>query len=412
MLINNIHVSKSKNLIHLSANIKFKNQKADRMYFSTSSINASLISYDYSPFLASVLLPCMKKGEDIVIDGTVSKKLLVNIEKIMDLVTSWGVGFKHINIQSGITNHAYLKNKRTSAAFFSAGVDSFYTYLKHKKTNSKIQNLILIHGFDIPLENKNLFTKTKKIVESIALEEKIKAISVTTNAGEIVEKVLIWDLSHGGVLAAVGLFLGKGIGRVYIPGGLKKSELFPYGTYPELDKLWSTEKTQFLHDGTEYNRLGKIMHVVSKSDLALKHLRVCTQNIKGNYNCSRCYKCLITMIGLVCSNSLQSAKTFKKLDLNNVKNMYYDYRLKYNLQGEANLEILKKENREHELQEAIKYSLENSKKQKIHKKLFEVIASFDQKYNERRLYRFVFKMNKKQDRNLIFKTLGKIGALK
>lgn len=383
------------------------------MYFSTDLKNQPSISADYSPFLTAILLPCMKTGEDICIEGAVSKKLLENAEKIMDLIESWNIGLKKVKIQVSEIAPATAKNtKLETASFFSAGVDSFYTYLKHKTKQDKIKSFILVHGFDIPLTNKNLFSQTRQVVEKIAKEEKIKAVFVETNTGEIIEKYLIWDFAHGGALAAVGLFLGQEFKNIFIPAGLRKDEVFPYGTHPDLDKLWSTEKTEFIHDGTEYNRLGKILNVVSKSDLALRYLRVCSQNIKGKYNCSKCYKCLQTMIELVCANALYQAKTFDKLDLKAVRNMYYDYKLNYNLQGEANLKILKKEKREFELQKTIEYSLDQSKKKRLNKKLFEAIASFDQRYNKRRLYKYVFTMNKNQDRNTLFKTLGKIGALK
>lgn len=428
MKIQNMSLSKREKSVTLSADVAFKGHKPERMYFSTDLKNEAYISTDYSPFLAAVLLPCMKRGEDIIINGKVSKKLLENTEKIMDLVESWNIGLKKIKItcHSGIDpeSQGILKqvqdDKRSvqhdkpnrAGVFFSAGVDSFYTYLKHKNKKDKISALILIHGFDIPLRNNQFFQTTKNAVEKIANEEDIKAISVETNGGEIIEKYLIWDFSHGGALVSVALFLRKKLDNVYISGGLRKDEIFPYGTHPELDKLWSTGNMNIVHDGTEYNRLGKVLNSISKSPLALKYLRVCPQNIKGKYNCSRCYKCLQTMIELVCANAFDRAKTFDKLDLGAVRNMYYDYSLLYNLQGEANLKVLKSQNRELELQRAIEASLIKSKKRKLSKSVFKTLAAFDRKYNSRRLYRLVFQINKDQDRNMVFKFLGKIGALK
>lgn len=418
MLISNLSLDTTNKVVIVAADVAFKGSKSERMQFSTNSRNASLISSSYAPFLAAVLLPCMKTGEDITIKGIVSKKLLANAEKIMDLVIGWNVGFKRIKIDtsSKSVNHntgRFNKADKTEiGSFFSGGVDSFYTYLKHKSTKDSITNLILVHGFDIPLSSKNLYMKTKKTVEKIAKEEKINSIFVETNAGEIVEKKLIWDFAHGGALAAVGLFLSNGLAKVFIPAGLQKNDLFPYGTHPELDKLWSTETVSFSHDGTEYDRLGKIINSISKSPLALKYLRVCSQNLKGKYNCSRCYKCLQTMIGLVCAGTLQNARTFGKLDIREVSNMYYDYASRYNLQGEASLSVLRGQKREFELQKAIKKSLEDSKKPQFKRKLFQAVASLDQRFINRKLYRYVFRLNDKQDRNLLFKTLGKLGVLK
>ncbi len=414
MVINNVHLTKNEASIRLSAYVKFEGNKSERMYFETELKNETYVSSDYSPFLASVLLPCMRTGEDIIVEGSVSNTLLENAEKIMDLVEKWNIGLNKIKILANKTNIENKTNIANSkiACFFSAGVDSFYTYLKHRNSTSKITELILIHGFDIPLHNEDLFVQTKNAVAKIAKEENANAINVETNAGEIVEKHLIWDFAHGGALAGVALFLGQGLKKVYVSGGLKGDELFPYGTHPDLDKLWSTENTEIIHDGTEYNRLGKVLNSISKSELALSNLRVCPQNIKGQYNCGQCYKCLQTMIELVCAGVLDKAKTFPKLDLDAVRNMYYDYALKYNLQGEANLAILNKQNREPELQKAIEYSLENSKKLSIRRTIFKMLASFDQNYNSRRFYRFIFQMNKNQDRKAIFKILKKSGVLK
>ncbi len=421
MKISNIKITKNKRIISHSAYITFMRQKTERMYFETNAKNESFISADYSPFLAAVLLPCMKTGEDIIIEGTVSEKLLKSTEKIMNLVAGWNVGLKRVSVIASkakqskneiATSPLAPRNDKAVGSFFSAGVDSFYTYLKHKNKSDEISDLILVHGFDIPLQNKIFFAKTRKVVEKISTEEKINAIFVTTNAGEIIEKVLIWDFAHGGALAAVGLFLGKKFEKIFIPAGLKRDEDFPYGTHPDLDKLWSTENTQFVHDGTEHNRLGKIMSVVSKSDLALKYLRVCTQNIKGKYNCGKCYKCLQTMIGLVCADALSSAATFGKLDLRAVQKMYYDYKLKYNLQGEVSLEVLRRQKREPALQSAIEESLDQSKKVKPVKELTKLLAVFDQKYNNRRVYRALFNMNKNQDRNFLFKYLLERGVFK
>lgn len=424
MVIKNILIEKDDKKIVLSAEVVFRGAKPERMYFLTHQTVHHFVDggnglADASPFLAAVLLPCMKTGEDIVVEGSVSPTLLKNMEKIMDLVASWDVGLKKIVIKSKVIKsssvtrlpHSFVaRNDGKVATFFSAGVDSFYTYLKNKK---EISHLILVHGFDIPLQNTEFFDEVRKTVEAVAKEEKKEAIIVETNVAEIVEKRLIWDFAHGGALAAVALFLQGGLGTVLIPASVRKDNVFPYGTRPDLDKLWSTETLQIRSDGSEYDRLGKVLNGVGQSPLALRYLRVCVQNLKGKYNCSRCYKCLQTMIELECAGTLDQAKTFEnQLDLDAVRNMYYDYALKYNKQGEVNLEVLRKQKRNPELQAAIVESLERSKKPKLSKKVLQIVAAFDQKYNNRRLYRFVFSLNDKQDRGWLFKFLLKKGILK
>lgn len=412
MVISKITVIKNDKTITLAADITFRGKNAQQAYFTIDREYESFVATDASPFLAAVLLPCMKTRENIYVDGSVSTKLLENTNEIMALVRKWDVGLYKIKVRCRKTVEDTEKPNAVGS-FFTAGVDSFYTYIKHKTSKNKITHLIMAHGFDIPLQNKSFFEEVKKTVEKVAKDEGVIAITLETNIGAIVEQRLVWDFSHGGALAAVALFLRRGFKQIFIPGAVKNSQLFPYGTHPDLDKLWSTKTLQVRNDGGEYDRIEKITKAIYKSPLALKYLRVCTQNIKGKYNCSRCYKCLITMIYLVCADSLRKSKTFDtRIDVNLVKKMYFDYKLKYNIQGEMGLAMLRRQHRERELQNAITYSLEKSKKPRMIKRVYQTVAQWDQKHNDRRLYQFVFRMNDNEDRNAFFKFLFKRGILK
>jgi hypothetical protein len=415
MLIEDIKLTKKGRKLVLSALVQFRGQLPEVMYFATDEENAHYITADASPFLAAVLLPCMKTGEDIFVRGVVSDKFFRNTRKIMELVSKWDIGLQKTNMYVEFVKTEKVKKfgrkarHARNASFFSAGVDSFYTYLKHPD----ISDFILVHGFDVPLANKAFFKEVKSTVKKIANKTGVHPLFVETNVAVIIERKLVWDFAHGGALAAVGLFLRKQIQTIYIAGAVKKNELFPYGTHPKLDKLWSTETTKFVHDGNEHNRLGKITTSISKSELALDSLRVCTQNFKGTYNCSRCYKCLTTMIMLTCAGAQNDVKTFTRpLDLRLVRNMYYDYSLAYNKQGEMSLHFLRKQQKEPALQEAIAYSLEKSKHPKLKRIVTRYIAQIDQTYLDRRIYQFVFKMNKNEDRNNIFKLIYRLGILK
>jgi hypothetical protein len=412
MVISNIILDKETRFITLSADIAFRGKAVQRAYLKIDKKYSSLITLDASPFLAAILLPCMKTGENIYIDGSVSSKLLENTHSIMNLIKKWNIGLSRIKIRSKKATPDKGKQKFVGS-FFTAGVDSFYTYLKQKKTKDKITHIILVHGFDIPLENKTFFKEVKKTVEKVAKEEKVQPVIIETNIGQIVEQRLVWEFSHGGALASVAMFLRGDLREISISTAVRNNELFPYGSHPHLDKLWSTETLTVQSIGGEYNRLEKIINVVGKSPLALSYLRVCTQNIKGKYNCSRCHKCLVTMIYLYSTGVLKNSKTFEPvLDLNLVRHMYYDYKFKYNTQAEAVLKFLKREKREKELQDAVIYSLAQSRKPHTMKRIYQLIAQWDQNHNERRLYQFVFSMNRKEDRNILFKFLLNRGILK
>lgn len=397
----------------LSADLTITHGKVQRAYFSVDKKYRHFLSDDAGPFLAALLFTAMKQGDDIIIDGKVSIKLLKNAKRIINLlVDQWHEDFHKIKIYADKPVRDTYK-PTVIASFFSGGVDSFYTYLKYKKSKSRITHFILVHGFDIDLRNTALFAKTLKNIKTIAKEEQIAVIPVETNIRELIEPHLLWDWGHGGALGAVSLLLRKGIKTMVIAGALRRDQLFPYGTHPDLDHLWGTETLSVVHDGNEYDRLDKVLNSIAYSPTALKHLRVCGQNRKGVYNCSKCFKCLWTMMVLICAGKLKDAQTFHSpIDLQAVRRMRYNYKLNYHLAALRILEVLVAENREHELQKAIKVSLEKSKRQSLLRKAVDLAITIDRNWNKRRIYCYIFELNTNNDRKIAFKLLSYGGVIK
>ena len=267
---------------------------------------------DASPFAAALLLPSMKQGEDLIIHGSISERLYHGMHAVMREVLRWDIGLKPVDIQPGAVV-ADTHEPRSTASFFSGGVDSFYTYLKHKEdpvAADRIDSLILVNGFDVDRRNTQLWQRALANIRAIAAAEKIALVVVRTNIQGLVEPILLWDYTHGGCLAAVGLFLRDAFRRVYIPSTHSVGEQIPWGSNLALDGHWSTERTTFVHDGTEATRINKVLSQIARSPLALDHLRVCYENERGAYNCGRCDKCLRTMINLYIAGSLEKSKTF------------------------------------------------------------------------------------------------------
>src|SRR2546421_11242 len=99
MVISNIVLTKDTRFIILSADIAFRGKSVQRGYIKISKKYEAFISNDASPFLAAVLLPCMKSRENIYIDGSVSAKLLENTDIIMNLVKKWQIGLSKVKIR-------------------------------------------------------------------------------------------------------------------------------------------------------------------------------------------------------------------------------------------------------------------------------------------------------------------------
>jgi hypothetical protein len=116
-------------------------------------------------------------------------------------------------------------------------------------------------------------------------------------------------------LASIALLLAPQFRRVYIPSSHSYAQLFPWGSHPLLDPLWSIEGTEIVHDGCEASRVEKVKYLAS-CDVAIKHLRVCWENRNGAYNCGQCEKCLRTMVSLRIAGVLNRSAAFaRQLDL-------------------------------------------------------------------------------------------------
>jgi hypothetical protein len=99
--------------------------------------------------------------------------------------------------------------------------------------------------------------------------------------------------------------LALGFQRMLVPSGGMLGELIPRATHPDLDPLFSTERTEILHYGFA-SRLQKVTRVAQSPD-ALRTVQVCRLNRSAqDTNCGRCEKCIRTMIHLHLLGKLDS----------------------------------------------------------------------------------------------------------
>ncbi len=275
------------------------------IYFKSD--NAALTA-NAEAFIALALVPCMKRGISLAVNGEVSQKFLDAIEIISDIYQAWETGFRKVEIKNVIPIKRSSPETGRSAAFFSGGVDSFFTLLKHR---TEITDLIFLHGYDIGLQKNALRNRVSETVRQIASDLGKNVIEIETNLRSFLSfHEVDWEkLGHGPALVSVGLLLSPMLTRIYISSSLTYGVLYPGGTHPFLDPLWSTEGLQFVHDGCEATRVTKAK-MISQYDLALKSLRVCWENPHGAYNCGVCEKCIRTMINLLAAGSLDRCTTF------------------------------------------------------------------------------------------------------
>ncbi len=385
MIVNNYRKEEIQGEIIVSADCLTGGRKHN-IFFAVDKKYSSFISDDLSPFMALSILPAMKNTENIEILGSISKKLMRNMNSFKDIFRNWKIGLTGVSISplQEKKDVFYAKNK---GMFFSGGVDSFTAYLRLKKRKENIKYLIFIWGFDIELTNAKLYEQVSANIESIAKSEKINVITVRTNFRKFLDVYVSWGFTHGSALGSVALLLRKGFNKIVIPNTVSESGLHPWGSYPSLDPLWSTETLRVVNDGIDLNRMQKIEKYISKSDLALKYLRVCWKN--RSYNCGLCEKCLRTMSELQAVGVLEKAMSFhRSLDLDLVRKVYipeYSDRI-------HPMDItrkLRKMNKYPELLSAWEYSLNQSQHPGVWRKAMNVVHEVDKRFNQNRLYKLL-----------------------
>jgi hypothetical protein len=303
-------------------------------------VSAGTIDYPSDAFLSTGLFPAMKSGGLLQLTGGLSPKLLKATEVIQDIFVTWLPDFRRVTLRASPRQNPGEGQGAKVGAFFSGGLDSFYTLLKHRE---EISHLIFVWGFDIPIDDPSLHSKVSSAIHQAARELGKPLIEVKTNLRGFSDQYVPWIYFFGAALASVALLLQGEFRKIYIPASETYAHLDPCGSHPLIDPLWSTEELEIVHDGCEAGRGGKA-EKIADCDTALKHLRVCWENRGGDYNCGRCEKCLRTMINLHLAGALERCAAFKnQLEPEAVREMEIENDLVYYHIKENLREVLTKE---------------------------------------------------------------------
>lgn len=260
----------------------------------------------------AVLLSAMAAGGGAVeIPAPVSAVLLERLPRLAEVFLAW-MGPDHDRVALLADVAPARARPAPAASFFSGGVDSFHTVLRHQ---ADLDELIFVRGFDMAAGGP-LSEEATTHARTVAAELGLGLIEVDTNLRELTDGLVDWDFAHGALLAAIAHTLGRA-GRVLVPGTLDERQTAPWGSHPVTDPWWGSEAIDLVPDGTDATRLDKIA-AIAEHDVALRHLRVCYENAGGRwhtrppdgpFNCGRCGKCLKTILGLHLAGALERCPT-------------------------------------------------------------------------------------------------------
>jgi len=286
----------------------------ERLWFQVPPELAGSLATTGDALLPPLLVAAMRRAARLVIDGEVSAALLGATPAIMELFEQASEAIGQPMCRVAVEAQCRPREARGPAAgaFFSGGIDSFYTVLRNAARYEmndarRITHLITVHGFDVRIEDRALFTEVRERLSGAARDLGMLLVPVKTNVRDVVSGIP-WEYAHGAAMAGTGLALGCLLHTCYIAGARSMRTSGFWGTHPGLDPLWSTETLEFVSDGPMLGRMMKAPFVVA-SAVARHSLRVCWKNPNGAYNCGRCEKCLRTMVIFTLCGALGRVET-------------------------------------------------------------------------------------------------------
>jgi hypothetical protein len=241
-------------------------------------------------FAVAGLLPAMQSGVPLEIDSAlpVDPVLLANLERLQKIFVLWGHAlkqpFRHVPIIARVES---AKSHGKTMAFFSGGVDGTYTLLEAPG----VEEAVFVRGVDFQLDNpvydeayaRNATWLAMRNIPLIAMSSNVRWVGRAFGIG--------WSTYFGAGLSSFAHVLGAG--TMYIASGHTWRELWPDGSHPVTDPLWSSSAVKIIHHARDVTR-GAKLECIAREPGALEILRVCWQD-KG-FNCGECEKCLRTMV--------------------------------------------------------------------------------------------------------------------
>ncbi|MDX6634970.1 MAG: hypothetical protein QOF06_1173 [Solirubrobacterales bacterium] len=251
--------------------------------------------------LAAVTMPAMRHGGRLRMTDPVSARMLRGQREFQGIQRAWSLDWvfgdplSEVEVEAPVRDTEPVAATGRVAAFFSGGVDSWGTVLE----NPDLTDLIFVRGFDLAYAGPHarLADEVEQRLRSAAEELRLPLHVVTTNLREMSDRHALWDLYYGSADAAIALFLASLFDRVLIASDADYEVQGRWGTNWLIDQNWSTEALEIVSDGGRRSRMERLGRLV-EDPIACRSLRVCWENPGGAYNCGRCRKCLMTMIGL------------------------------------------------------------------------------------------------------------------
>lgn len=245
--------------------------------------------------LAALWVPAIATGRSLHLPAAPSALLLAGLPVIAQRMAEWwGHRAVPVTWDDAAASPAPERQAQGAALAFSGGVDSFWTLLRGA---DPVALLVSAIGFDVPLADAWRAEAVDRSLRAVAADRGCLPVLIRTNLREHpTATVAMWQHAHGGALAAVGHLLSPDADRLLITASYPAIAAAPWGSHPDLDHRWSTERVSIEHVGADRWRAERL-RTIDDEPLVHEHLRVCFEKRDPRaLNCGRCEKCLRTRL--------------------------------------------------------------------------------------------------------------------
>lgn len=303
------------------------------LWFSVPKTFGERIRSDLlDPFVIGLLFEASQTGQDIRIEGALSEALHYQVTNgfayLLSQLTEAGKATKlhPSNVLSASAAAQDQAEDRNVAAGFSAGIDSFQTYVTHNvdpaidgyRISHFIMNNVGSHGRSDQADR--IFAERRTNVARFADEMGIVLIDIDSNLGSFYQDTP-FQLTHTLRNVAAATVLQGYLSRFLYSSSFRYDECFVGPTYdmgytePFALHLLSTDLLTCISSGSEYSRLEKTINI-AVYEPTYRYLDVCINPSKtpGRLNCSRCWKCSRALLTFEALGVLDNYRAMFDLD--------------------------------------------------------------------------------------------------
>lgn len=257
------------------------------------------------PFVITLLFEASRNGQDLTVKGRMSTRLFYNFSHgYAYLLSRLTEDSKIIRLlPSDLGDRSGSAGGDHVATGFSAGIDSFQTFIDHNVDPAiegyRISHFLLndVGSHGASMTAAEVFTDRRRRVARFANEMGIPLIDIQSNMADFFCGTP-FQLTHTLRNVAAATLLQGYIGKFLYSSSFKYDECFVGPTYdvgysePYALHLLSTDDLTCISSGSRYSRLEKTINI-SQFEPTYRYLDVCVDPAAGGDkpNCSRCWKC-------------------------------------------------------------------------------------------------------------------------